>query len=747
MLEALWQGREASVPRAFARPPAAAELVRIEEAPAAVPGAVRQLRRLCEQRRGRGADFLVQLRAIGAIAGRLQEEPQAPPWRVDPATGLPLEQLRFDRAASLGAWAGDLIGGRSACDALGLDRARCERCSAPGATALFDCELLAQLERLRSGRIASLWWAAASLLLAGALAAWLARVRAAWRTFGPWASRLRLHLEGAALPPRRDPWRWLSPSRLRLLAFALPAGQGWERWGRRAVACRAQRGAHLAERDVHRAATAARATEAEFALLVHDEGASPDLPAVRALLEWASRGSGRAVQVLPVAEDRLLAARGADDLLDLVEQTSLRGNPFEVRGRIVSSSQFFDRERLVSGLLGGVQAGHWLFVGGLRRFGKSSLALEVARRLPGPSAYVDLAGFYQELASGADPAAAADTILRYLAARLRESALARHGARIAVPPPLPEGRLDGVVVAAWFGAFAAASAGAEGQRAPPLLIVLDEVEQAIGVAPARLAAALDVLSVLIGRLRSAFADPLPGGPRAGVILCGALHPLLWAPVPALAGQSLLGAFQGVFVPRLPDDAARAMMRGLGARQGIRFTEPALELVIREAHGIALLVRRLGSAVLELYDPERARQGSLGAVEIGIEGATAAVKREEEEGSPSRVWIESEIGDAQSPAGLLLRRLARDGEVTTAALRALAAELLTRQFAATGIAALLPPDELERRIGEAAATTVRMLAETGLLAPVGDLTSPDAYTFPDGIVRRILARGRASPFAL
>jgi hypothetical protein len=139
---------------------------------------------------------------------------------------------------------------------------------------------------------------------------------------------------------------------------------------------------------------------------------SPDLPAVRAMLEWAARGSTRSVQIVPISEQRLRWARSSDDLLDLVEQTSLRGNPFELRGRITSPSQFFNRERLVSGLLGGVQAGRWLIVGGLRRMGKSSLALEVARRLPGPSAYVDLAGFYHEIAFHDDPALAAESILR-----------------------------------------------------------------------------------------------------------------------------------------------------------------------------------------------------------------------------------------------------------------------------------------------------------------------------------------------
>jgi hypothetical protein len=93
----------------------------------------------------------------------------------------------------------------------------------------------------------------------------------------------------------------------------------------------------------------------------------------------------------------------------------------------------------------------------------------------------------------------------------------------------------------------------------------------------------------------------------GVVFCSAIHAALWAPLTTLGRQSLLGAFQSVCVPRLPEDAAFAMMRGLGARQGIRFTDQALALIVREAQEIPILVRRVGSSVLELYDPERARQ--------------------------------------------------------------------------------------------------------------------------------------------
>jgi hypothetical protein len=497
--------------------------------------------------------------------------------------------------------------------------------------------------------------------------------------------------------------------------------------------------AQVVERDVVRAAVLARAIDAEMALLLHDEGASPDLKAVRALLEWAAKGPGRATQILPLATERLRWARSADDLLDLVEETSLRGNPFDVRGRLVSSSQFFNRERLVSGLLAGAQAGHWVMITSLRRFGKSSLALEVARRLTGPSAYVDLAGFHYEVAAAADPAGAASTILRYVLLRLHQSGRERYPNGDLPEPPAAEGGIDAAALTIWLRRFVAGCRLAAGDRVPSFLLIFDELEQAIGVGPARIGHALDVLSVLVGQLRASLMDSLaPSGCRFGVLFCSAVHPLLWAPLATLGQQSFMGAFQSVFVPRLPEDAAFAMMRGLGARQGIRFTEAALELIVRQTAAIPILARRVGSSVLELYDPERARQGGLGAVEIGVEGAAAAVQREEEPGAPLRVWVESEIGDAQNPAGAILRRVAMTGRVPTAELRDLAKTVTREHFVASGVAALIAAPELERRAEEAAGLVLRMLAEIGMLTPEGDPLAPEAMSFPDSIVKRILA---------
>jgi hypothetical protein len=226
-----------------------------------------------------------------------------------------------------------------------------------------------------------------------------------------------------------------------------------------------------------------------------------------------------------------------------------------------------------------------------------------------------------------------------------------------------------------------------------------------------------------------------------VVLCAAMHPLLWAPLSTLGGQSIMGAFPSLCVPALDDEAAHAMMRGLGSRQGIRFDDDALSALVKASHGVPLLLRRLGTSVLELYDADRARQGSLGAMRIGVEGAREAIKREEKGGSPLRVWVESEIAQEDTSPGVLLRAVASGEPVKVKELETLLEAQVLQRFAVTGLTGHLSPSELKRRAQEAASVMVRLMAESKLLEAHGDLTSPDAYSLPDGVLRRILREAR------
>jgi hypothetical protein len=743
MADALWSGHRPEVQPVRSRPPVPSDLIVSTKDPGGAAG----LRLRCAARAGRGQDFARGLASVVPVAAAAAEDVTVPPWSADPRTQLPVEVNRVSRALTWEGWARHLVARRRACDALGLKEVVCRTCGSAKSADSYDCQILDAVDRVwrRRTRRASAGAISTALLLV--VLGWARASRRVKRLYGAWRADVGSRLRAIGLPVAGDWLRWLVPARGASLVVRLPAGPDWQRWGARAAVLRTAAPSRIGERDVARAAAQAQAAGATVAFLLHDEGASPDLKAVRGMLEWAAKGTRHAVQIVPLATERLQGARTSGELLDLIEQVSIRGNPFDVRGRLVSSSQFFDREGLVSGLIASAEAGQWVTITGLRRFGKSSLALEVARRLPGPSAYVDLAGFHDELVSSRPAGEAAASLLRYLLSQLHQSARERYGASPALPaPPGPTEMVDAAQMLNWLRLFVTAVRNADGGRTPPaFLLIIDEVEQALGVGPDRIGHSLDVLSTLVGRLRACLFESLaPSGCRFGVVFCGAAHPLLWAPLATLGGQSLMGAFQSVVVPRLPDEPARAMMRSLGARQGIRFTDEALEVIVRETSGIPILARRVGSAVLELYDPERAQHGGLGAVEIGVEGARASVRREEDPGAPLRVWVESEIGDPRSPAGAILRRLAVRGSAATASLLAVARDVVQADLTTAGVGRLIDPGELHRRSEEASAFVLRMLVEVGLLVPQGDPVSPEAMSFPDSIVRRVLSRAQGAP---
>jgi len=729
---ALWAGESVTIPEAFPARPTIADVIRSDDD--APHTSMYRLRAACAERAGSGDSFERAVSELSRIGRGVGESPASTPWFTDATGKRPAEATRLARARNYQTWLKSLTNRDVACTSLELSANRCRECRTLPAGSHYDCAQLQELEsdlRAKSRRAAL---AALALVATVLLINWALRLRRAVREQGPWLTQASEYFSSVGLEPRSDPWRVLFPSRYWRLELMLPKTPNWERWGQRAVLVRCQ--GKLRDRDVNSAGQMAQGLRTHLALIVHDDDVSPDLGAVRAMLDWSARG-GKAVQLLPIAWSRLKWSHRALDLLELAEESSLRSNPFEVRGRIDTSSQFFDRERLVSGLLASAQAGHFMVVTGLRRFGKSSLALEVARRLPGPSGYVDLAGFHHEIRFAKDPVEAVDAILRFLCAQLLESAHRHTDAEL--PLEAPTGSVDATTLTAWFRDFerclAAASAG---KSTPPILLIFDEIEQAIGAAE-KLTQALDVFAILVGRLRNSLQGSTTESlHRVGILFCSALHPLLWSPLGTLAHQSLMGSFQYVSVPCLPVEASRSMMRGLGARQGIRFGDEALELLIEECQGVPLLLRRIGTAVLELYDPERARQGVLGAIEIGIEGVRAALEREATEGSPLRVWVESEIAEPKSPGGRVLRALASAESLPASDLRRIASEAFRLQFEVTGVALALTPEEALRRAQEAGSVTLRMLGDSGLLKAHGDLTEPERYELPNGMIRRVLA---------
>lgn len=737
----LWEGKAASISGAFARPPSLEDMV---VAAATPPTPMWRLRQHCEERRGDDS-FEPSIASLASLGRSFGEGLDRAPYHVDPQTLKPVELVRFESVRGTGAWFSHVARGVGSCATIGVTSERCNECAklAPGAA--YDCALVGRLDKSWDDRTHGLVVAFVLLLVTIFGASWLRRLIAARRAFAGWATDTSAFFEGIGLASTRERWRHLFPSRYDTMLLALPKDPSWERWGAKAVVVRAPTGPRVHERDVNHAAFVARRVRASVVLLEHDDAAGPDLSAVRAMLEWAAKGGEKAVQILPIGVARARWSKSAVDVLALVEESSLRGNPFELRGRIASSTQFFNRERLVSGLLSAAQVGDWVVVTGLRRFGKSSLALEIARRLQGPSAYVDVASFAYEIGHGTDPSKAASAILRFVCMRLHESASDRWPNAQMPAPPADDAEIDAAALTRFLRDVSRAVREASGHRAP-VLVILDELEQALAVGPEQITHALDVLAIVIGRLKGAVGDAaMPdGGSPIGVFLTSALHPLLWAPLRSLAHQSIMGSFQRICVPCLGAEAATTMMRSLGARQGVRFTDEALARVVEESQGVPLLLRRLGGSILELYDAERARQGSLGAVEIGIEGTIEAIAREVREGSPLRVWVETEIAARNTVTGALLRTLAHAETVDIAVLHDVAKKSIAVDFERTGLGATLAPDEVERRSEEAAHVIVDLLEESGLVVPYGDLTAPSGYSLPEGAIRTVLRAQSLTP---
>src|SRR5690606_20790138 len=371
----LWAGAAATIGDSFSTAPTTEDAIRLIDC--APPPHVKRLRDLCAERVGKGRAFAQAVGELSALGQILGENPTLSPWFLNAQRERPFEDEYATRADNTAAWLQSFTQKNAACTLLELSESRCNACRQKGmAEANYDCATMASMQASWNHRTKT--WLVRILGAAGVIVLfiWGIRLRRAKARHGAWLDETRAHLASLGLVAQADRLRYVFPSRLSHFTVKLPDSAGGERIGTVAVVMRVTR-PQLQDGDVNHAARLGQRYGASLALLVHDENTSPDLGAVRAMLEWAARGGTKAVHVVPLPWSRLKWSAGALDLLELAEEASLRSNPFEVRGRVTSSSQFFDRERLVSGLLASAQAGHFCVVTGLRRFGKSSLALEV----------------------------------------------------------------------------------------------------------------------------------------------------------------------------------------------------------------------------------------------------------------------------------------------------------------------------------------------------------------------------------
>src|SRR5262249_21945823 len=134
--ELLWLGQAVTVPASFARPPTTDTILTLDKR--GQDTAIASLREACEDRRGKPDTFPADLASLAGAARGFGESPEAVPWRADGHTGAPLEDARFEEAATYGAWARHLVSHETTCRSLGMPEARCEKCATVPAGTLYD---------------------------------------------------------------------------------------------------------------------------------------------------------------------------------------------------------------------------------------------------------------------------------------------------------------------------------------------------------------------------------------------------------------------------------------------------------------------------------------------------------------------------------------------------------------------------------------------------------------------------------
>ena len=78
------------------------------------------------------------------------------------------------------------------------------------------------------------------------------------------------------------------------------------------------------------------------------------------------------------------------------------------------------------------------------------------------------------------------------------------------------------------------------------------------------------------------------------------------------------------------------------------------------------------------------------------------------------------------------------------LREIAERGVLAEFASSGVTQSLPSEEVQRRAQEAGSVLLRLLGETGLLAPIGDPIAPEAFELAEGAIRRVLGARTRQP---
>lgn len=313
------------------------------------------------------------------------------------------------------------------------------------------------------------------------------------------------------------------------------------------------------------------------------------------MIEKAHRWSRPDRLLIPIPWNPQLSA---EDLLDIISRNVFSRDLYSMRGA-VTGRNFFGRRRLMSAVLEDVSSGRVPGIFGMRKSGKTSLLKEMIRSSKASDVQFQRqrAFIYQDLEhlsgfDAGDPVAelVADLIEAFRAelkaVGLRTKEVADLSARAALPQL--RSALDLLL--------------SRLEANQEVILVLDEVEY---LCPPRAEVhAATPLNQKVPQLFGVFRKLVQERRNFGLVISGLASASVEAselygrpnPLFTFAKPYYLGPFS--------DAEGADLLRGVGKMVGLAWSDDAVQLVMSETGGSAMLIRELGSAVLKSYPANR-----------------------------------------------------------------------------------------------------------------------------------------------
>jgi hypothetical protein len=314
------------------------------------------------------------------------------------------------------------------------------------------------------------------------------------------------------------------------------------------------------------------------------------------MTEKAHRWSRTDRLLIPMPWDQNLTAEG---LLDIISRNVFSRDLYSMRGA-VTGKDFFGRQRLMSAVLEDVRNGRVPGIFGMRKSGKTSLLKEVIRSSKASDAQFQRqrAFVYQDLEhlsgfDAGDPVAelVADLIEAFRAELKAVGLRTKEVADLSADVSLPQLRsaLDLLL-----------SRLAANQE---LILVLDEIEYLCP--PQAEVQAATPLNQKVPQLFGVFRKLVQERKNFGLVVSGLASASVEASELYGRPNPLFTFAKPYYLGPFTDAEGADLLRGVGKMVGLVWSDDAVQLVMSETGGNAMLIRELASVVLKSFPDNRA----------------------------------------------------------------------------------------------------------------------------------------------